>query len=159
YRDEGSGPPLILLHGSPSSLHTWDGWAARLSSHRRVVRLDLPGYGLTGPSPDRDYTAAHLARVVVKLMDRLGIARADVAGSSNAAGVALTLVLEQPSRVRSLVLIDAAGLSGQKLPAIFRLARVPVLHHLLTFATPRFLVKKNVEQVFGDPAHVDAATV
>ena len=40
YRDEGSGPPLLLIHGTSSSLHTWQGWVARLSDHRRVIRLD-----------------------------------------------------------------------------------------------------------------------
>ena len=71
YRDEGTGPPLVLIHGTSSSLHTWDGWVTRLAAHRRVVRLDLPGFGLTGPAPDRDYTSARLARVVVALMDQL----------------------------------------------------------------------------------------
>lgn len=48
YRDEGQGPPLVLIHGTSSSLHTWDGWVARMSARHRIVRLDLPGYGLTG---------------------------------------------------------------------------------------------------------------
>jgi len=51
-RDEGprnDAAPLLLLHGTGASLHTWDGWAAALKARRRVIRIDLPGYGLTGP--------------------------------------------------------------------------------------------------------------
>ena len=118
YRDEGQGPPLVLLHGSSSSLHTWDGWVAKLADHRRIVRLDLPGYGLTGPAPDKDYSAARYARVVVALLDRLGIHRADIAGNSLGGRVALTVALDHPSYVGRLVLVDAAGLSGQRLPKI-----------------------------------------
>ncbi len=54
-RDEGpreDACPIVLIHGTSSSLHTWDGWAAALKEQRRVVRFDLPGFGLTGPSPD-----------------------------------------------------------------------------------------------------------
>jgi pimeloyl-ACP methyl ester carboxylesterase len=124
-----------------------------------VVRLDLPGYGLTGPVPDHDYTAARHARVVAALLDQLGIARADLAGNSFGGRIALTLALAHPHRVRKLVLVDAAGLRGQQPPAIFRLMRTPVLNRLLTVATPRWVVKKNVLEVYGDPSRVDEALV
>jgi pimeloyl-ACP methyl ester carboxylesterase len=159
YREEGSGPPLVLVHGASSSLHTWERWAAQLSSHRRVVRLDLPGHGLTGPAPDHDYTAARCARVIAALMDRLGIPRADLAGNSLGGRIALTFALAHPESTRKLVLVDAAGLRGQRPPAIFRLARTPVLNRLLTVATPRWLIKRNVVEVYGDPARVDDALV
>lgn len=48
YRDEGQGPAILLLHGTAASLNTWDGWATELSKSHRVLRLDLPGFGLTG---------------------------------------------------------------------------------------------------------------
>jgi alpha-beta hydrolase superfamily lysophospholipase len=71
-RDEGRGPALILIHGSMSSLFTWDGWAAELSRDLRVVRLDLPGHGLTGPDPRERYSPAAMAEVVVAVADALG---------------------------------------------------------------------------------------
>ena len=158
-RDEGSGPPLLLIHGTSSSLHTWDGWAARLKGHRRVIRFDMPGFGLTEHPKDADYRATRLARVARGVLDRLGIERADVAGNSLGGRVALTLALDAPTKVRKLVLVDAAGLSGQKPPPIFKLARTPVLGQLLRFVTPRFLVAKNVREVYGDPSRVTDAVV
>jgi hypothetical protein len=54
YRDEGprdDALPLVLIHGTSASLHTWEGWAGALRGERRVISFDLPGFGLTGPSP------------------------------------------------------------------------------------------------------------
>jgi pimeloyl-ACP methyl ester carboxylesterase len=56
YRDEGTGPAVVLLHGMGGSLHTWDGWTAALHDSLRVLRVDLPGYGLTGPLPSMAIT-------------------------------------------------------------------------------------------------------
>jgi pimeloyl-ACP methyl ester carboxylesterase len=67
YRDEGAGPPLVLLHGFGSSLYTWNRWVRQLPGTRRLIRLDLPGFGLTGPAPDGDYTAERYVRVVAAL--------------------------------------------------------------------------------------------
>jgi pimeloyl-ACP methyl ester carboxylesterase len=159
YRDEGQGHPIVLLHGASSSLHTWDGWADALKTHRRVVRLDLPGFGLTGPAADRDYRPRRLARVVGKLLDKLAIEQADFAGNSLGGRVAITFALDSPRRVRRLILLDVAGMSGQKPPAIFRVAKSALGPWLIRWITPRFLVRANVEQVYGDKSRVSEALV
>ena len=51
YRDEGVGPPIVLIHGTGASLHTWNDWTKELIEDYRVIRLDLPAYGLTGQDP------------------------------------------------------------------------------------------------------------
>ena len=61
YRDRGEGPAIILLHGSNSSLFTWEGWSQALAPTHRVVTLDLPGHGLTGPDPKERYSPAEMA--------------------------------------------------------------------------------------------------
>jgi pimeloyl-ACP methyl ester carboxylesterase len=154
YRVEGSGPPLLLVHGTSSSLHTWDEWTRRLSDHRRVVRFDLPGFGLTGPAPDRDYRVERYVRVAAAVLDQLDIQRADVAGNSLGGRVAASFALEYPHRVRKLILVDPAGLSGVPPPTIFRLAQNPVFNRLLLHLTPRFLIRRNLEEVYGDPSRV-----
>ncbi len=159
YRDEGAGPPLLLVHGTSSSLHTWDEWTRALAGKRRVVRLDLPGFGLTGPAPDRDYRVERYARLLAAFLARLDIARADVAGNSLGGRVAVAFALAHPERVRKLVLIDPAGLSGVPPPAIFALAQTPVLNRVLRHLTPRFIVRRNLEEVYGDDARVSDALV
>lgn len=159
YRDEGKGPPLLLVHGTSSSLHTWDGWTAELAPRRRIVRLDLPGFGLTGPAPDRDYRVERYARLLAAFLDRLGIRRADVGGNSLGGRVAVTFALAHPDRVGKLILVDPAGLSGVPPPAIFRLAQTPVVNRLLRHVTPRFLIRRNLEEVYGDASRVSDALV
>jgi pimeloyl-ACP methyl ester carboxylesterase len=149
YRDEGQGHPIVLLHGASSSLHTWDGWAEALKTHRRVVRLDMPGSGLTGPAPDRDYLPARSARVVAKLLDKLGIEQADLAGNSWGGRVAITFALAYPRRARRLILVDAHALSGTKVPALFRLAKGP-FSVLVRWLAPRFMTRRTIEQLYGD---------
>src|SRR4051794_39241067 len=103
-RDEGTGPTVVLLHGTSTSLHTWDGWTAGLRDHYRVVRFDLPGFGLTGPSPSGDYTLAAYVTFVEHVLDRLQVQRFVVAGNSLGGAVAWRFALAHPDRVRGLIL-------------------------------------------------------
>src|SRR6185295_15535152 len=73
-RDEGPREdllPIVLLHGTGASLHTWQGWTDALKDKHRVIRYDMPGFGLTGPSPDGNYTIERYADVVVAVLDKL----------------------------------------------------------------------------------------
>ena len=88
-RDEGprdDPSPIVLLHGSAASLHTWDGWAEALRSSRRVVRFDLPGFGLTGPSPDGKYSIDNAIRLLIAILDQLAIERAPFSAAIRSAG-------------------------------------------------------------------------
>jgi alpha-beta hydrolase superfamily lysophospholipase len=82
YRDEGQGVPLVLLHGAASSLFTWDGWTRELSTSYRVIRLDLPGFGLTGPNAAKDYSMAWHTRFLASFLDKLGVKECYLAGNS-----------------------------------------------------------------------------
>lgn len=162
-RDEGprSDPePIVLLHGTSASLHTWDGWAVVLRRQRRVIRFDLPGFGLTGPfagaySAD-DYRGDTYARFVLDLMDALKLPRAVLAGNSLGGEIAWRTASLAPQRVTKLVLVDATGLNfaPQSVPLGFILARLPVLGALSESILPRELVAASVVNVYGDPAKV-----
>ncbi len=163
-RDEGPRDdpmPLVLIHGTSSNLHTWDGWAAILSTSHRVVRMDLPGFGLTGPAPDADYSTIRYSRFILALMDRLGFKRAVLAGNSLGGGIAWFTAVTAPERVAKLILIDSAGypMQATSVPLGFRLARLPVLNRLADYILPRSVIESSVRNVYGDPARVTPALV
>jgi pimeloyl-ACP methyl ester carboxylesterase len=154
YRDEGVGPPIVLIHGTSSSLHTWDGWVAELSKSHRVVRLDLPGFGLTGPNKTGDYKISTYVEFLDAFMDSLGIEKGSLGGNSLGGHIAWRFALAHPERVEKLILIDSAAYPLEKVPAIFMLASVPGVNAVLRSVTPRALLEKNVREVYGDPSKV-----
>jgi pimeloyl-ACP methyl ester carboxylesterase len=162
-RDEGphdDPAPIVLLHGTSASLHTWQGWAVALRDQRRVIRFDLPGFGLTGPSRDNDYSLAADVLFVRAVMDKLGVQRFVLAGNSLGGLIAWTVAARMPERVERLILVDAAGYPPQSLttpqvvPLAFRIARIPWLRRLASNTLPRGLVENSLRQLYGDPAKV-----
>lgn len=159
YRDEGDpmdSVPLVLIHGTGSSLHTFDAWTAALKSQKRIVRMDLPAFGLTGPFPNQDYSIDHYATFIEAFLTSQGINRCILAGNSLGGQIAWQFTLKYPNRVEELVLIDAAGypLNSISKPIAFVLAQKKGWNKLLTFITPRFLAKKSVESVYADKTKV-----
>ncbi|MCH8181154.1 MAG: alpha/beta hydrolase [Proteobacteria bacterium] len=161
-RDEGHDQaaqhamPIVLLHGTSASLHTWDGWADVLRGDRRVIRMDLPGFGLTGPMPDGDYRVAHYVQFVVALMDKLGVRQAVVAGNSFGGNLAWKLAVDHPERVGRLVLVDAAGYphDPKSMPIGFKIAQVSWLRPVLANVLPRSMIESSVRNVYGDPSRI-----
>lgn len=150
-RDEGprDGLPVILVHGSNASLQTWEPWVKRLSSRYRIISLDLPGHGLTGPNPTRDYSMAAYAGVVREVAAKLGVDRFVIAGNSMGGAVAWKYVATYPGQVLGLILVDAAGApaSGKSdLPLGFKIARIPLVRDVAKYITPRSMVEKSVHQ-------------
>lgn len=163
-RDEGPRDdpmPIVLLHGTSASLHTWDGWALSLRGQRRVIRFDLPGFGLTGPDPQGDYSIAAYARFVGATLDALGVRTCVLAGNSLGGQIAWETALALPQRVGKLILVDAAGypMRPESVPLGFRVARMPGLRLLMEHVLPRGIVESSVRNVYGDPAKVTPALV
>jgi pimeloyl-ACP methyl ester carboxylesterase len=150
-RDEGNrdSPAIVLIHGSNDSLQAWDPWTEMLKSKFRVIRLDLPGHGLTGPDPKGDYSNQAFSDVIEAVTHKLGCDRFTLVGHSMGGGVAISYALAHQARVSSLVLIDTAGGpsgSAAKLPIAFRIAQTPVLSTLMNIITPRSFIEKSVHQ-------------
>lgn len=158
-RDEGrrdDAVPLVLLHGTSASLHTWDGWVAALGPERRIIRIDLPGFGLTGPFAGGDYSIPSYVRFVRALLDQQGITRCVLAGNSFGGNLAWAVATAFPDRVERLILVDSGGypLIARSIPIGFRIARMPVLSQLGRFILPRRLIESSVRNVYGDPDKV-----
>ncbi len=163
-RDEGpkSDPePVLLLHGTSASLHTWEGWAAALRTQRRVITIDLPGFGLTGPNAAADYRGDTYARFALDVMDALKVRRFVVGGNSLGGEVAWRTALLAPQRVSKLILVDAGGPPFEPIsvPIAFTFARLPVLNKVLDWILPRPLVLASLRSVYGDPDLVTPALV
>jgi pimeloyl-ACP methyl ester carboxylesterase len=158
-RDEGprSDPlPVVLIHGTSASLHTWEGWVKALKGQRRVITLDLPGFGLTGPSASGDYRGDTYARFVLDVLDTLNVQRFVIGGNSLGGEVAWRTAFMARERVERLILVDAGGLAFEPLsvPIGWRLAMVPGLNRVLEEVLPRALVAQGLVGVYGHPERV-----
>lgn len=107
--DVGAGEPLVLLHGFGASTLIWDAVVPELARSRRVVAIDLNGFGWTErPRAPEAYTLAGQERLVLGVADALGLDRFDLAGHSYGGAISIFLASRHPERVRSLVLVDSA---------------------------------------------------
>lgn len=154
YRDEGHGPPLVLLHGTGASLQTWDGWTAALATQHRIVRMDLPGFGLTGPSPAGDYSIPAFVAFLESFRKAVHLERFALAGNSLGGQIAWSYAVSYPERVTDLVLVDSAGYPILRPALVFRLARIPLLSTLLARADPGPMVRRTLKAAYGDPRKV-----
>ncbi|MBF6136954.1 alpha/beta hydrolase [Nocardia otitidiscaviarum] len=149
YRRNGTGPSILLLHGSGSSLESWDRVAAMLSESGDVIRPDLPGFGRTGPRQDRDYAVGKYAETLAKFLDALGIASVTVVGNSLGGNIGWNFALDFPQRVDRLVLINSTGYPDKSLPLAFRLARSRVGRVILRRLISRSAIERNLRTLVG----------
>lgn len=159
YLDEGvfqDSIPLVLLHGTSSSLLTWDACAKEWTRTKRVVRMDLPGFGLTGPNPSNDYSIAMYSDFLNQFLQALKIESCYLAGNSLGGLIAYDFAATHPEKVKKVILLDPAGypVENAKGSLGFTLARIPVVNQLLTIITPKSVVRKSLEDVYGDPEKV-----
>jgi len=155
YRDEGNkvdSMPVLLIHGTSSSLNTWDSLISYLPSNKRIIRLDMPAFGLTGPSPENKYSYTYYSDFLNAFLKELNVKQCIIAGNSLGGGIAWHFALDYPQEVAKLILIDASGYPkiNEKGSLGFKIASIPILNNLLLYVTPKSLVKKSLETVFVD---------
>lgn len=164
YRDEGNqndSIPLVLIHGTSSSLHTWDSIVPALVGKKRIIRLDLPAFGLTGPHPQRDYSINFYNQFIDAFLNAIGIQEYIIAGNSLGGSIAWNQALAYPNKVKQLVLINSGGYpkKNEKGNIGFKLASIPVVGDVLVKFTPRALIRKSIEDVYSDKAKVNEVMV
>jgi pimeloyl-ACP methyl ester carboxylesterase len=151
FRDRGPGnaPVLLLLHGSNASLLTWELWSQALADQFRVISVDLPGHGLTGAVPNRDYSEEGMVRFVDAFANKLRLAKFALGGNSMGGAVAARYAEEHPDRLTTLILVDAGGMPvkhGDKIPLAFQIARTPLLNRIALYITPRSLAEEGLNK-------------
>lgn len=152
-RDSGprGAPAVLMLHGFGASLHTWDDWARGLSADHRVIRLDLPGSGLSEPDPAGDYTDARSLQLLTALMDQLGLARASIVGHSIGGRMAWTFAATHPQRTDKLVLVAPDGFASPGFE-YGKAAEVPAVLGLMRYVMPRPVLRMNLAPAYANPA-------
>ena len=149
-RDTGprNAAAVILLHGFGASLDTWEPWAQTLSERFRVIRFDLPGFGLTGADPTGDYSNARDIRILTGLMDQLGIDRASLIGNSLGGRIAWNFAALNPDRVTRLVLVSPDGFASPGFE-YDRVSETPLMMQALPHVAPRGMLKENLAPVIS----------
>jgi pimeloyl-ACP methyl ester carboxylesterase len=150
YRDEGSGPVVLLFHANFSNLIDWDPWVEALKDRYRVVRVDLTSHGLTGPDPTGDYSLPRTLALVEGFVDALGIERATLGGTSLGGTVAIHYTARNPGRVERLILLSPGSLEGKERAR----GGLPKAAYVLTWVLPRALPAGMLRSGFGDPARL-----
>ncbi len=164
YRDEGIATdslPMILLHGMSSSLNTWDSVVLLLKDKKRLISLDLPAFGLTGPNLNNEYSFAFYNQFLDSFLNKLHINKCIIAGNSLGGAIAWHYSLAQPNKLAQLILVDAAGYSNKSAKGSlgFKIASTPVINNLLLYVTPKILVRKSLEGIYFNKNIVTDAQV
>ena len=156
YVDEGRGPAVVLLHGNPTWSYFYRHLIAALRPRFRVVAPDHVGCGRSGRPPARlyPYTAARRVEDLDRLLDHLGLDRIDLVVHDWGGAIGLRWATRNPSRLRRLVVLNAAAFpipEGKRIPAPLRLLRAPGIGELLVVGTTLFVRLANRACVAGPP--------
>jgi uncharacterized protein (TIGR00369 family) len=144
YLRVGQGPPLVLLHGIPSSSYLWRDVIEPLSATFEVLAPDLLGYGDSDKRLDVDLSIAAQARYVVAFMETIGVHQAAVAGHDIGGGVAQLMAVDEPERVARLILIDSIVDNNWPVAQIARL-KEPAWDHIMVNIDLRDGLRKGLE--------------
>lgn len=104
YKDEGSGPVLLMIHGSQSSLRTYDRITEQLKDRYRIIRFDIPSWGLSGDVPENVAQNLRPSDIPARLLAQLGVDKVDCVGVSSGGTMCLYLAAQHPEKVNRLIL-------------------------------------------------------
>lgn len=153
YLRSGQGPPLVLLHGIPSSSYLWRDVIGPLSATFEILAPDLLGYGDSDKRLDVDLSIAAQARYIVAFMETLGVHQAAVAGHDIGGGVAQLMAVDEPQRVARLILIDSIVDNNWPIADIARL-KEPAWDQIMVNIDLRAGLRKGLEAGMVTPGRV-----
>jgi pimeloyl-ACP methyl ester carboxylesterase len=142
--------PIVLIHGTSASLHTWDTLSSLLKANKKIIRFDLPAFGLTGPNRLNQYNFNFYNQFLDQLLLKLNVTKCIVAGNSLGGSIAWNYAIASPDKVKQLILLDASGYpkKDEKGSLGFKLAGIPVLNQALKHISPISLIRKSLEDAF-----------
>ena len=161
-RDEGNknGNTLVLIHGSNGSLFNFESMNKFLIDDFRIISLDLPAHGLTGPVNSNNYSFDGFIRVINEVLEIKKINQFFLAGHSMGGRVVWNYTIDYPEKVNGLIIIGSLFLaneaeyrefqSGNAPPIVFKLLEIPFFRMLLGYITPRIMVSQVAKQMVYD---------
>ena len=158
YKDEGNleKPAIVLLHGFNGSLFNFDKLIPLLKDNYRLISIDLPGFGLTGPIPSADYTNDSFMQTVSEVTQFLNIEEFSIAGNSMGGGVAWRYAIKYPNKITGLILLSSSGVlsieerkafesSKKDTPIAWKLMRSDFSTSILSHFTPKFFATQGLK--------------
>ena len=148
--------PIVFIHGTSASLHTWDTLSSLLKTNKKIIRFDLPAFGLTGPNRLNQYDFNFYNQFIDEFLLKLNVTKCIVAGNSLGGSIAWNYAIASPDKVKQLILLDASGYpkKDEKGSLGFKLAAIPVLNQALKHISPISLIRKSLEDAFYDKSLV-----
>jgi len=155
YTESGSGFPILMIHGFGGSNYDFKELDALLNDQYRVIRVDMPGFGLSG-FPESSYDDDDFSKVYNEyfafLLDALQLDAMYVFGNSLGGLMSWNLTVKYPEKVKKLVLFNSAG---YEMKQVLKSANVGILAHpivklLLKRGLPRFMSARGISRVFYD---------
>ncbi|HJL79577.1 MAG: alpha/beta hydrolase [Gammaproteobacteria bacterium] len=153
FTDEGEGPALLLLHANYANLIDWEPWVRQLKKHFRVIRIDIPGHGLTEADPKNDYSMERTVFLIQELLDELKVQKLSIAGASLGGTIGLHFTRHNPEKIENLILVSPGALNprvrGRTKPV-----KLPKPFELVAYITPKTITEALLKGGFGDPNNI-----
>jgi len=150
YRDEGEGDPILFLHGICDSLHTWTPWINNLKNEYRVIRFDLPFFGLSRVNGPHKITKTFYPDFLDKIVPHFQLENFYLCGHSLGAWISWNYAIEKQTLLKKLILISPPG-HPVKPPLLVRATGQGLIKKLASVYTPKFLADLAIEEIFYDP--------
>ena len=150
---DGTGPDLLLLHANYANLIDWNPWVDQLKKHFRVIRIDIPGHGLTEADPSNDYSMQRTVFLLENFLNELEIDTLSIAGASLGGTTSLHYASQNPEKIDNLILVSPGALNprvrGRSEPVT-----LPKPFEIIAYITPKIITETLLKGGFGDPNNV-----
>jgi pimeloyl-ACP methyl ester carboxylesterase len=163
YTDEGHGVPVVMIHGFGGSFLNWNKLDARMNSEYRVIRVDLPGFGLSDlPEPNGAMTnfVQQYRDFMTFFIDTLHLDSLYVVGNSMGGMMAWGTAVDHPDKVKKLVLIGAAGYDLEKITNnVARFMKMPLIRSFFLRGLPLSSSEGSAKKVYADATKINHESV
>lgn len=152
YKKKGKGTPVLLIHGTSSSLHTWQQWENELSKKYTTYSIDMQGGGLTSPAVNNNYSIKAYLNLLDAFVEHLQLDSFYLAGNSLGGHTAWEYAAnaKHAHKVKKLVLVDPSGFfdKNREKPFVFILGKSKLLLKSVEYLNTEIFVKKSLKEVF-----------